>query len=159
MKAKVVAWLCFGLVILAIVCLGVYSYKRSQETEVLVEWSTGSELNTAGFNLYRSNTPTGPGQLLNKNLIPASTDAQIGGNYRYVDKRLVAGQIYYYYLEDVNINGNTTLHGPVMVKVNSGAKLIGYLSIGVLGVTLCGIMILVVTHTERGKGDAKTRKT
>ena len=40
---------------------------------VVVEWSTASELDTAGFNLYRSESPDGPFEKVNQNLISGAT--------------------------------------------------------------------------------------
>ncbi|NIN65277.1 MAG: hypothetical protein GTO63_11385, partial [Anaerolineae bacterium] len=46
---------------------------------VIVEWTTESEIDLAGFNLYRSERPDGPYVKVNEALIPASPDPLTGG--------------------------------------------------------------------------------
>jgi hypothetical protein len=82
---------------------------------VIVEWTTESEVETAGFNLYRSDSPDGPYVKVNDALIPGASDPVLGGQYAYTDTNVVAGQTYYYKLEDVDLDGTTTLHGPIEV--------------------------------------------
>jgi hypothetical protein len=83
-------------------------------TQVRVEWTTESELNTAGFNLYRGESPDGPFPLkVNDALIPASPDPLVGGEYLFVDKAARPGATYYYQLEEVEKSGVTNTYGPV----------------------------------------------
>jgi hypothetical protein len=63
---------------------------------VIVEWTTESEVDTAGFNLYRSESLEGPYIKINPELIPSSPDPILGGHYVYTDTNVVAGQTYYY---------------------------------------------------------------
>lgn len=51
------------------------------DNEVVLNWTTGSEINTAGFNLYRSESEDGPYARINPQLIPASGEALLGGTY------------------------------------------------------------------------------
>ena len=75
---------------------------------VRVEWSTETEMNTAGFNLYRGESADGPFDVkVNDQLIPPAADPLTGGKYQYVDKTARAGVTYYYRLEEVERNGGT----------------------------------------------------
>jgi hypothetical protein len=85
-----------------------------------VEWTTESEVETAGFNLYRSDSSEGPYVKVNPALIPGSSDPLLGGRYVYTDTNVVAGRTYYYKLEDVELDGTTTLHGPIEVVAEEG---------------------------------------
>lgn len=80
---------------------------------VIVDWSTESEVNLAGFNLYRSDDPQGPYLKVNDALIPASRDPVTGGSYAYTDTTVAAAVTYYYKLEDVELDGSSTMHGPI----------------------------------------------
>ncbi|MER2600636.1 MAG: hypothetical protein ABTQ73_14045 [Caldilineales bacterium] len=82
---------------------------------IALAWETVSELNNRGFNLYRSTSPAAPAQQLNAALIPSQAQGSGGGFlYTWNDSAgLVEGQTYWYWLEDVDINGRATLHGPV----------------------------------------------
>jgi hypothetical protein len=82
---------------------------------VIVQWNTESEIDTAGFNLYRSEFVDGPYEKINNALIPSSSDPFAGNSYSYDDADVIAGQTYYYQLEDVDKTGNTSTHGPIEV--------------------------------------------
>lgn len=48
------------LLVLLMAGFGYIAWSGSSQASVLVEWTTASELDTAGFNLYRSLEPDGP---------------------------------------------------------------------------------------------------
>jgi len=84
---------------------------------VRVEWSTETEMNTAGFNLYRSTSPDGPFDLkVNDQLIPASPDPLTGGEYSFIDRTAQSGVTYYYQLQEVETTGAVNTHGPIAVR-------------------------------------------
>jgi parallel beta-helix repeat protein len=83
---------------------------------VKLEWETGTEVDNAGFNLYRATAPGGPFTKVNAALIAAEGDPVAGASYSFLDQRLLPAT-YYYKLEDIDFNGMTTLHGPVSATV------------------------------------------
>ena len=83
---------------------------------VTLAWETGTEIDNAGFNLYRATAPGGPYTKINDALIAATGDPVSGAGYSFLDKGLAPGT-YYYQLEDVDLNGVATLHGPVPATV------------------------------------------
>jgi hypothetical protein len=84
---------------------------------VRVEWSTETEMNTAGFNLYRGESADGPFDVkVNEQLIAPAADPLTGGKYQYVDKTARAGVTYYYRLEEVERNGSANNFGPISVR-------------------------------------------
>jgi hypothetical protein len=88
----------------------------AQPDHVLVSWETVSETGNAGFNLYRSEAPDDPGQMLNAALIPAQNPgATSGAAYSWQDFSVQPDHRYYYWLEDVTLAGAATMHGPVSV--------------------------------------------
>jgi len=80
---------------------------------VTLTWETGTEVDNAGFNLWRSQAADGPYTKINDALIPAEGDAHSGASYTYTDTDVVKGVTYYYKLEDVDVHGVSTFHGPV----------------------------------------------
>lgn len=89
-------------------------------TDVSVRWSTVSEQDNFGFNVYRSTDSADLGEQLNAALIPAQAPGSgQGSSYDFLDQDLEAGVTYYYTLEDVDANGTPTHHGPVSVTVNT----------------------------------------
>jgi hypothetical protein len=86
----------------------------SQTDHVLVSWETVSEASNSGFNLYRSLSADGEYTLLG--FTPsASPGATQGAAYSYQDFDVAAGQTYWYKLEDIDLSGAATMHGPVSV--------------------------------------------
>ncbi|MEA3337188.1 MAG: hypothetical protein U9R25_14880 [Chloroflexota bacterium] len=87
---------------------------------VLVAWETLSELNNAGFNLYRSATPEAPETLLATVPSQAPGGSQ-GATYQFQDFDVIPGQTYWYWLESIAVTGAMTLHGPVSVLFQAPA--------------------------------------
>ena len=86
-----------------------------QDASVLVQWETAQEIDNLGFNLYRSTEPYGSYTKLNRVLIPGLVSSITGRQYSYIDTNIIMGVPYYYKLEDVDLGGKGTMHGPVCV--------------------------------------------
>lgn len=82
--------------------------------EVTLMWRTESEIDTAGFNIYRGVIGSTEMTKLNDTLIPAKGTATSGAEYTYVDADVRNGTIYIYKLEDVDTAGTVTEHKRVM---------------------------------------------
>ena len=88
---------------------------------LLVSWETASELDNVGFNLYRSTAVDGPYALLNDTLIPPQFPGEVlGGVYEWLDTDVEPDVIYYYRLEDIDVKGVSTFHGPVSASLITG---------------------------------------
>jgi hypothetical protein len=81
--------------------------------KVIIKWSTESEIDNAGFNLYRSEIENGEYVKINPSLILAKGFPTQGAAYEFVDKDVKNRKIYYYKLEDIDLNGQSTIHGPI----------------------------------------------
>jgi hypothetical protein len=149
MKVRLIQVLLLCLLGLVFALLVFYTVQANADVRVVVEWSTASELDTVGFNLYRSETSSGPGILLNGELIPAAEDSQTGGEYSFTDDDVIPGRKYYYFLEDVSFTGLMNRHGPVEVKAQPNGKTMLFLVIG-LGILLL-ISLAVYTWPRRRK--------
>ena len=83
---------------------------------IRVEWETATELDNLGFNLYRSASAEGPYTQINANLIPTQNPGQVLGTiYTWLDADAPNGDTLYYKLEDIDIRGTRTTHGPVSI--------------------------------------------
>jgi len=81
---------------------------------VTVSWETAQELDNLGFNLYRGESAAGPWVKLNAGLIPTQNPGAVfGATYTWLDEGVTPGATYFYRLEDVDIHGASTFHGPV----------------------------------------------
>jgi hypothetical protein len=81
--------------------------------EIILEWSTESEIDNAGFNIYRAESVDGNYTKINTSLIPAQGSSTQGASYEFTDTNLQNRKTYYYKLEDIDLNGTSTMHGPV----------------------------------------------
>jgi len=80
----------------------------------VIRWETASEVNTAGFHLYRGPTATGPWERVNATLIPSAADGVTGGRYTFRDTTADPTVTYYYQLEEVELDGTTHRYGAVI---------------------------------------------
>ena len=90
-----------------------HSLLGTVQNSILLEWQTATELDNAGFHLWRA---TGEGWKdgdystvirLTDQLIPALGD---GSSYFYIDSHVEPGVTYYYALEDIDLFGKSTIH-------------------------------------------------
>lgn len=80
--------------------------------KVTLQWVTESEIDNAGFNIYRAEAG-GEYVKINDTIIAAQGSSTTGATYEFVDKDVQNRETYSYKLEDVDINGTATQHGPV----------------------------------------------
>ena len=90
---------------------------ESTDEGVQVTWATANEMDNLGFNLYRADSLIGEQIQLNDSLILTDVPpgSPFGGMYEFEDNTATGFQTYFYWLEDVEASGETTLHGPVSV--------------------------------------------
>jgi len=136
-------WVVFCLTATCAVVLGFFGWRNRNQANVIVEWRTASELDTVGFNLYRSTNSEGDYEQVNDAIIPASPDPWAGGEYSYVDEEVQGGVIYYYLLEDVALDGSVSRHGPIEIEAQAGGKLELLLAAVFILVAGAGILALV----------------
>jgi hypothetical protein len=98
---------------------------RTAIGQVQLTWQTLMEVNTLGFNLYRSDLPDSGSewQKLNASIIPARAFGKVGGAlYAFTDLQAQAGKTYYYWLEVVNLT-DQQLYGPEAAQALVGLYL------------------------------------
>jgi len=100
--------------------VSIYALNERQKAQVVIEWSTASELETTGFNLYRSESKDGEFTKINSEIIPSSIDPLVGGEYTFKDGDVKPGYTYFYELEEVEIGGGNNRHGPIEVEAVAG---------------------------------------
>ena len=88
------------------------------ENGVKITWSVASEINHAGYNLYRSGERDGEFVKINKSLIGLNVHTSLTEKqYEFVDMN--PAPTAFYKLEDVSLDGERTWHGPVQVTISS----------------------------------------
>ncbi|MBN2460272.1 MAG: choice-of-anchor E domain-containing protein [Candidatus Cloacimonetes bacterium] len=80
-----------------------------------LNWTTQSEINNLGWNVYRSNSSLySEASQLNTLLIPGQGTSTTPHDYEYVDQtEVVSNNTYWYWIEDVSMDGETNTHGPI----------------------------------------------
>jgi hypothetical protein len=86
-----------------------------QDGAVKVFWETAGETDNMGFHLYRGTSAQGKFKRLTDKVIPAATYMAGSRSYSFLDTTVTRGKLYYYKLEDIDIHGKRTLHGPICV--------------------------------------------
>jgi hypothetical protein len=91
---------------------------------ILLSWHTGGEMHNLGFNLYREvggqKVKVNPSLVAGSVLLMRQSLEQHGAKtYGWMDKSSAQGGLYW--LEDVDLNGTRTIHGPVQVESSAAA--------------------------------------
>ena len=72
---------------------------------VVIQWTTESEVDNAGFNILRSQTRMGEFKLINPQLIPGAGTTAERNTYTWTDTTAKPNVVYYYQIEDVSFAG------------------------------------------------------
>ncbi len=150
MKARSLAWVVWIVIAAAALVLAYQALQSAQEVSVIVEWSTASELNTAGYSLFRAETADGPFEQVNEFLIPGSPDPLTGGDYEFTDTAVTPGTTYYYRLEEVETSGARTNLGVIEVRADAG----GRLELVLAGILFAGAVLGLVDHLRKTRRPA-----
>jgi hypothetical protein len=78
-----------------------------------LKWVTESEIDNSGFNIWRADAADGEYVKLNDEIIPAKGSGTNGATYVFTDKTAKNRNIYFYKLQDIDVYGTSTFHGPV----------------------------------------------
>lgn len=80
---------------------------------VTVNWYTDANTENLGFDVFRSDSLFGDYSAINPEIIPVSNSSADNHEYTFVDENVESGETYYYKIADVNMDGSTTMYGPV----------------------------------------------
>jgi hypothetical protein len=128
--------------------LGVAIVYLGWPPHIVLTWETASEVDTAGFHVYRSQSPDGPFDLLTDAPIPALGDPLVGASYKYEDRNLAWGKDYYYQLEEVE-RSDSRIPFPDVVAGRAGAGWEWALGVGGLLAVVGGVVGWYVTRPDR----------
>lgn len=94
---------------------------RQCDGRVLVSWQTQAESNSAGFFVQKSRSLDQPFQRAHATLIFAEGSSSAGASYSFIDE-LVENGVCYYRLEELELDGQSTLFAPVAAALASGVE-------------------------------------
>ena len=90
--------------------------------EVVIRWTTESELDNAGFNILRSDTRDGEFKQVNVELVQGAGTTGERNTYKWVDASAKPGAVYYYQIEDVSFAGERQTLAATKLKGLISAK-------------------------------------
>jgi len=98
--------------------LSSFSATLNAQNYAILNWTTQSESELTGYHVYRSNEPIQSNSVcITTSLIPAQ-NISTGADYTFTDNELTEEGTYYYWLESMDISGNSTFFGPISLNFN-----------------------------------------
>ena len=96
-----------------------------EDGAVVIRWTTESELDNAGFNIYRSESRTGEFKQVNTDMITGNGTTGERSSYKWIDSTAKPGVVYYYQIEDVSFAGERTALATTRLKgmISAAGKL------------------------------------
>jgi len=95
---------------------------RTETGAVVINWTTESEVDNAGFNILRSETKTGEFKVINAQLIPGAGTTAERNTYTWRDTTAKPNLVYYYQIEDVSLDGERQTLATVRLRGLVSAK-------------------------------------
>jgi hypothetical protein len=74
--------------------------------KVTIRFRMETQDDVYGFNIYRGESEKGPFEKINKDIIIGGGTTTTPKNYEFVDKPLILGKTYFYYLEEQTNSGH-----------------------------------------------------
>lgn len=104
------------LLLLALALPIVAEEKPAQETEKpkhTLRWSTASEVENFGFDVYRAEKEEGPFERITKEPIPGAGTVDEPSYYQYADEAIDPTKTYWYYVESISTRGEREQFTPI----------------------------------------------
>lgn len=79
-----------------------------------VTWSTASESDNFGFDVYRSRSRDGRFERISNQPLVGGGTTDLPRDYRFVDDDIEIGTEYFYYVESISLSGERQRFTPVM---------------------------------------------
>ena len=95
---------------------------RTETGTVVIQWTTESEMDNAGFNILRSQTRMGEFKVINAQLIPGAGTTAERNTYTWTDTTAKPNVVYYYQIEDVSFDGEHQTLATVRLRGLISAK-------------------------------------
>jgi hypothetical protein len=92
----------------------IVSVAQEEPLQNTLRWSTASEVDNFGFDVYRSTSEDGQFDLLNEKPLLGKGTSDVPTEYAYVDITIEEGVVYYYYVESIAMDGTRERFTPIM---------------------------------------------
>ena len=97
--------------------------KPPEDFNNTIKWSTASELDNFGYDVYRSESEDGPFERLNTEVIEGAGTTDEVTRYQFVDDTIDPHKTYYYYVESISMSGVRERFTPIaktLPKISPG---------------------------------------
>jgi hypothetical protein len=135
--------------ILSTITLG---YELRRRPQIVIHWRTETEINTAGFNLYRADSSDSSFERINSELILSQGDPLTGAKYEFVDSKVDRNQSYHYQLEEIEVDGLTNQLDLIHAEAPSTQAWVVVLA--EVGMLVGGVLLLVGTGRLGGRSSS-----
>ncbi|MDZ7371483.1 MAG: T9SS type A sorting domain-containing protein [candidate division KSB1 bacterium] len=89
---------------------------------VIITWTTQSESQNLGFHIFKSQSPTGQKIRANKEMIKGAINSATRQDYSWEEPIDKDGEVWYYWLADVAVDGTMRFYGPKRVETIAAPK-------------------------------------
>ena len=94
-----------------------------EDGQVVVRWETGVEINTWGYQIYRgTNDDRAQATRITPTIILARGRGANGAAYSWNDTTATDDGDYRYWLEEVEVDGTTSIHGPIRINAQTASN-------------------------------------
>jgi hypothetical protein len=94
---------------------GTKSQDEAEEPPVnTLKWTTASEVDNFGFDIYRALSEDGPFERITAEPIPGAGTIDEPQNYVFIDDKIDPTRDYYYYIESISLGGVREVFSPVI---------------------------------------------
>jgi len=86
-----------------------------------LRWSTASEIDNFGYDVYRAESEEGPFERITEDPVLGAGTTDLPSSYEYLDENIEPEQTYYYFVESISMSGVRERFTPV-IRAEPGSR-------------------------------------
>ncbi len=90
------------------------SETRDKDLKNTLKWTTASEVENFGFDIYRSDSEDGPFERMTEDPLPGAGTTDEPQHYLWEDHDIEPGKDYFYYIESISMSGVRERFSPII---------------------------------------------
>jgi hypothetical protein len=87
--------------------------EEAEDFKNTIKWSTASEVDNFGYDVYRSESEDGPFERINSEVIEGAGTTDEVSRYEFIDRSIDPRTTYYYYVESISMSGERERFTPI----------------------------------------------
>jgi hypothetical protein len=96
--------------------------QAAQALQNVIRWSTASEVDNFGYDVFRGPTEEGPFERVNDTPIAGHGTTDVPQNYEFRDTSIAPLTAYFYYVESISLQGDRERFTPVFQSRPKGGN-------------------------------------